>query len=398
MNQPITLASYAVSEFNSRGRQYSIQLAKDRNPFQRDYTRIVHCRAFRNLQGKTQVFPAEQGNLEDTYRTRLSHSIEVEQISRSIARALNLNQDLAASIAVGHDIGHAPFGHTGQDVLNDIFKDDGGFEHNHHALRIVDILESPYPQHQGLNLLFETREGLLKHCTRTRALTLGDVAKRHLQGTSPPLEVQLVDAADQIAYLYGDLEDAVDKNVFTPDFLMEELPGFSEFWKLAVEDMPDLKLPKASDFDHPEKKVIARATMGEVWRRMLSDAVDNIIICSRSNIELEGVSSLDDVRSSHPLIGFSEEKKNLHRNIRAFSRKWIYDNPQVLAHREAEKDALRSLHKFVTENPESVGLSKNPSVSDLRDWMASRTDRTVMTWYYSHTPSKTKTPFLTLTG
>lgn len=389
MNTPSHLAPYAVSEFNSRGRQHSIQLAKDRNSFQRDYTRLIHSSAFRKLQGKTQVFPAEQGDMMDRYRTRMSHSIEVEQISRSVARALDLNQDLAAAIAVGHDIGHAPFGHTGQDVLDELFKDHGGFEHNHHALRLVDWLESPYPQHRGLNLMFETREGLLKHCTRTRAQHLGDVAKRHINGSSPPLEVQVVDTCDQIAYLYGDLEDALDKNIFTPEFLMEEMPGFASFWEKTVEVLPDMKLPTASDLQHPEKRIQARAVMGEIWRRMLSDAVDQLIIQSRSNIELEEVSSLDDVRATHPLISFPDSKRELHRNLRNFSRKWIYDNPAVSAHRQTEKQALLELYDSVVASPVKWGLPKDPPVEDLRDFMASLTDRAVMSWYYQchYTPS-----------
>jgi len=392
MNDYTELAPYAVSELNSRGRVHSVQLAKDRNSFQRDYTRIVHSRSFRKLQGKTQVFPAEQGQIEDSYRTRLSHSIEVEQISRSIARALLLNNDLAAAIAVGHDIGHAPFGHTGQDVLNELFKDSGGFEHNHHALRLVDLIESPYPNHPGLNLMFETREGLLKHCTRERAQKLGLVADRHITGTSPPLEVQVVDLSDQIAYLYGDFEDAVDKNLFSPDFIMEEMPGFKHFWNATIKDMPDLKFPSHQDLLHPEKSVQARSTMGEIWRRMLSDAVDNLIIQSRSNIELERVESLGDVRLSRPLIAFSEEKRALHRDLRNFSRKWIYDNDKIMAHREIEKTALRAMYHSIKDDPESAGLPKNASSDLLRDWMASRTDRTVISWYNDFTNQKNCPP------
>ena len=389
MNTPQILAPYAVSEFNSRGRQHSIQLAKDRNSFQRDYTRLIHSSAFRKLQGKTQVFPAEQGDMMDRYRTRMSHSVEVEQISRAVARALGLNQDLAAAIAVGHDIGHAPFGHTGQDVLNDLFKDKEGFEHNHHALRLVDLLESPYPQHKGLNLMFETREGLLKHCTRPRALKLGAVAQRHINGTSPPLEVQVVDTCDQIAYLYGDLEDALDKNLFTPEFLMEEMPGFAFFWEETVKSMPDIRLPQASDLQNPAKRETARAIMGEIWRRMLSDAVDKLIIQSRSNIELEEVSCLDDVRHAHPLISFPEEKRELHRNLRNFSRKWIYDSPLVASHRQTEKQALLELYDSVVASPQKWGLSSKPETDELRDFMAGLTDRAVMSWYYQchYTPS-----------
>ena len=388
MKNQTDLADYAVSEYNSRARQHTVQLAKDRNAFQRDYTRILHSRSFRKLQGKTQVFPAELGDMRDTYRTRMSHSFEVEQVARSAARALHLNQDLCAALAIGHDIGHAPFGHTGQDVLNEIFKNQGGFEHNHHALRLVDLLESPYPHHRGLNLMFETREGLLKHCTRERALSLGPVAERHLNGSSPPLEVQLVDTSDQVAYLYGDLEDAMDKNLFTPDFLMEEMPGFKDFWNLTVEAFPGSKLPTAADLADPIRSVRSKALLGEVWRRMLSSAIDDLIIQSRSNIELEQVYSLDDVRACRPLISLSEEKMQLHRSLRRFSRKWIYDNAKIVEHRTYEKQALHALHEAATADPIHWGFdNKNVSQEDIRDWMASLTDRVVMSWFWAQKPS-----------
>ena len=385
MKTPQDLAPYAVSELNSRGRKFKVQLAKDRNSFQRDYTRILHSRSFRKLQGKTQVFPAELGDMNDTYRTRMSHSFEVEQVARSAARALLINQDLCAALAIGHDIGHPPFGHMGQDVLDDLFKNEGGFEHNHHALRLVDHLESPYPNHAGLNLMFETREGLLKHCRRDRALALGDVAERHVKGTSPPLEVQLVDVSDQIAYLYGDLEDALDKNLFTPAYLMDNMPGFKQFWAEVVLAFPGSKLPSASDMSDPVASTQARALVGEVWRRMLSSAIDDLIIQSRSNLELEQVSSLEDVRSCRPIIALSPEKTQLHREIRAFSRREIYNNPKVVAHREFEKEALTALHEHVRAHPSAGGFSSSPTPPELRDWLAGLTDRAVISWYNNHT-------------
>jgi dGTPase len=274
-------SSYAVSEQNSRGRQYPVAPTRDRSAFQRDYTRLVHSHSFRRLQGKTQVFPAEwfqpspidllhkdycsvPGYLQalrmspsDTHRTRMSHSIEVEQISRSLARALNLNSDLAGTLAVGHDIGHPPFGHTGQDALNSLFADVGGFEHNHHALLLVDKIESPYQEHPGLNLMFETREGLLKHCSLERAKLLGPVAGRHFTGESPPLEVQAVDAADQIAYLFGDLEDAVDRFVLSPDQLSEQY-WFRDAWAKA---QPGIPIPTVEDLIDPNFSQTARSRL-----------------------------------------------------------------------------------------------------------------------------------------
>lgn len=378
------LAKYATTELNSRGREHQVQLAKDRNPFQRDYTRILHSRTWRLTQGKTQVFPAEMGGISDTYRTRMSHSLEVEQISRSIARQLGLNQDLCASLSIGHDIGHAPFGHSGQDILNEAFSDIGGFEHNHQALRLVDLIESPYPDHLGLNLMFETREGLLKHCSRERALSLGPVAARHLDGTHPVLEVQVVDLSDSIAYLHGDLEDAIDKGIVTPSFLMNEMPGFKMFWEQAVSSFPDLQFPSDTDVKDPVKSRSARAALSEVWRRMLSDAIESAVSQSRYNLETHKIDNLFDVRLfGKPLISLSNEKAELHRNLRKFSRKYIYEHEIVEARRIEDRAALKALCSAAIENPLSFGLNKK-ALDDKRvilDWIASLTDRSVTDWY-----------------
>lgn len=382
MNKNNDLSSYAVSEYNSRGRQYPVILAKDRNAFQRDYTRLVHSRSFRKLHGKTQVFPAEMGEMHDTYRTRMSHSIEVEQVARSIARALKVNEDLCGALAVGHDIGHAPFGHLGQDVLNDLFKDVGGFEHNFQALKIVDELESPYPDYKGLNLMFETREGLLKHCNRSRASSLGTVAERHLNGSSPPLEVQIVDAADQIAYLHGDLEDAFDKGLFD-GIDLNDIPGFKNCWEEIVTENPHLSFPSPQALVSQDTKVRQQmaAVIGEVWRKMLSNSVNNLIMHSRSNIELCGVETLSDVRQSSPLIGLPPQYAELNRAIRAFSRKNIYNHPRVTQYLKTAEEALRTLYEKVSADPTVFNLSATSSREEMRDWMAGLTDRAVLSWY-----------------
>lgn len=382
MNKNNDLAYYAVSEYNSRGRQHPVILAKDRNAFQRDYTRLVHSRSFRKLHGKTQVFPAEMGEMHDTYRTRMSHSIEVEQVARSIARALKVNEDLCGALAVGHDIGHAPFGHLGQDVLNDLFKDIGGFEHNYQALKIVDQLESPYPDYKGLNLMFETREGLLKHCNRDRATALGAVAERHLNGSSPPLEVQIVDAADQIAYLHGDLEDAFDKGLFD-NIDLNEIPGFSDAWEEILKESPHLSFPSKQSLvsnDHHTRQSTS-AIVGEVWRKMLSNSVNNLIIHSRSNIELCGIETLSDVRLSSPLITLPPPCAELNRAIRAFSRKNIYNHPRVTHYLKTAEEAFRMLYEKAMEHPESFNLVSQCSREEMRDWMAGLTDRAVLSWY-----------------
>lgn len=312
------ISSFAVTEYNSRGRQYPILLAKDRSAFQRDYTRILHSKSFRRLQGKTQVFLAECGDMMDTYRTRMSHSIEVEQIARSIARSLNVNEDLCGALAIGHDIGHSPFGHLGQDVLNKLFQDIGGFEHNYQALRIVDLLEKPYPDYNGLNLMFETREGLLKHCSQSRAKKLGSVAERHLQNQSPPIEVQIVDEADQIAYLHGDLEDALDKNLLDVNTI-HTIPGFQVAYENILKDKPDFKLNKKD-----------KSTINEIWRKMMSLSIDNLIIQSRSNIELFQIETLSDVRLHSPIITHSPEQNQLLADLRNFSIENIYNHESVM--------------------------------------------------------------------
>lgn len=382
MNKNNDLAYYAVSEYNSRGRQHPVVLAKDRNAFQRDYTRLVHSRSFRKLHGKTQVFPAEMGEMHDTYRTRMSHSIEVEQLSRSTARALKVNEDLCGALAIGHDIGHAPFGHLGQDILNDLFKDIGGFEHNYQALKIVDQLESPYADYKGLNLMFETREGLLKHCNRDRAMALGAVAERHLNGSSPPLEVQIVDAADQIAYLHGDLEDAFDKGLFD-NIDLNEIPGFSDAWEEILKESPHLSFPSKQSLvsNDPHVRQLTSAIVGEVWRKMLSNSVNNLIIHSRSNIELCGIETLSDVRLSSPLITLPPSYAELNRAIRAFSRKNIYNHPRVTHYLKTAEEAFRMLYEKAMEHPESFNLASKCSREEMRDWMAGLTDRAVLSWY-----------------
>jgi len=388
MNKSIDLAPYAVSEYNSRGRQHPVALAKDRNAFQRDYTRLVHSRSFRKLHGKTQVFPAEMGEMHDTYRTRMSHSFEVEQVSRSIARALKVNQDLCGALSIGHDIGHAPFGHLGQDLLNEFFKDIGGFEHNFQALKIVDRLESPYPEYQGLNLMFETREGLLKHCNRARASALGPVAERHLNGFSPPLEVQIVDAADQIAYLHGDLEDAFDKGLFD-NIDLNVIPGFQESWEEIAKEKPYLSFPSSQDLrsTNPIKRQQKNAVIGEVWRKMLSNSVNNLIIQSRANLELGAVETLSDVRLSAPLIQLPSECAELNRSLRSFSRKNIYNHPRVAQYLNTAEEAFRYLYQEASQGPGHFGLDPQCSREDLRDWMAGLTDRDVLSWYgQNHKP------------
>ena len=212
------LAPFAAQDASSRGRQYPEPPPGNRSEYQRDRDRIIHSAAFRRLEYKTQVFINHEGDL---FRTRLTHSIEVAQIGRTIARALSLNEDLTEAIALAHDLGHTPFGHSGQDTLNECMRDYGGFEHNLQSLRVVDELEERYATFPGLNLTFETREGVLKHCSANNARKLGELGKRFLEKNQPSLEAQLVNIADEIAYNNHDVDDGLRSGLLSVDQLLE---------------------------------------------------------------------------------------------------------------------------------------------------------------------------------
>lgn len=364
------LKPYAVSETNSRGRVHGHRPSTDRNEFQRDYTRITHSRALRRLQGKTQVFSANSGELA---RTRLTHSMEVAQLAKSAAKRLGLNHDLCDVLAIAHDIGHPPFGHMGQDTLDELMAGHGGFEHNHQALRIVDQLESPYWEHPGLNLMFETREGLLKHCTQERAQLLGNVADRHIKGQSPPLETQLVDWVDAIAYLHADLEDAynmslmsgMENHVGTPfwvDLFAQVSPdgssGFSgvhEAWD-EIKDRFDghdpVELAAAGD---PRSKMMARSIVREVISHMLHQAMEDLVATSEQRIFHANPRSLDDVRALPELIGFSPAMKDQHLKLKAQSRQQIYNHAHIVETRVNEKRKLVHLFHAYLEDPSRMG-------------------------------------------
>src|SRR6476619_6323968 len=257
------LAPYACDPAQSRGRRRAEAPAPTRTEFQRDRDRIVHSTAFRRLVYKTQVFLNHEGDL---FRTRLTHSLEVAQLARSIARPLRLNEDLVEAIALAHDLGHTPFGHAGQDTLNDCMAEAGGFEHNLQSLRVVDELEERYPQFDGLNLTFETREGILKHCSRANAERLeaaepGGVGRRFLDRTQPSLEAQLCNLADEIAYNAHDIDDGVRSGLIDMEQLCE-VELFEEYRAAAVREFPQLK---------------GRRVLYEAIRRMLSAQVYDVI-------------------------------------------------------------------------------------------------------------------------
>ena len=233
---PISLAPYAASDEQSRGRRYKERAPTFRGEFQRDRDRIIHSTAFRRLVYKTQVFVNHEGDL---YRTRLTHSIEVAQIARTIARALQLNETLAEAICLAHDLGHTPFGHAGQDALNDCMKPFGGFEHNLQSLRVVDELEERYAAFPGLNLTFESREGILKHCSINNARQLGDVGERFIKREQPSLEAQIANLADEIAYNNHDLDDGLRAGLLSIEEL-REVPLFRRQYEIVLAEYPDV--------------------------------------------------------------------------------------------------------------------------------------------------------------
>lgn len=370
-----TLAPYAARHDNSRGRLMQEPEATDRNEFQRDCSRIIHSTSFRQLQYKTQVFSNQEGDL---FRTRATHSLEVAQVARSVARGLSLNQDLAETLALAHDIGHAPFGHNGQHILNDLLADHGGFEHNLQGLRIIDELEKPYMGHAGLNLLFETREGVLKHCSAKNAPLLGDIGARFLPAKegakpyrSPTLEAQLTDISDAIAYTHADLEDGVMMKVLTVDKVAEGVPAFAEAIRELRERYPDAKKGAAMDAS------LVRMASGMMMKKALAD----LIQASKANIEESGVQTLDDVRAAAKLVRFSPEfHAKVHIPFKQFLMRELYQHPDVARCRDQQGEMLKTIFQAYESNPKWMP-SYNPKDKEkdlyrqIGDHIAAMTDR-----------------------
>ena len=311
------LAPYAARDEQSRGRHHTETKAMYRGEFQRDRERIIHTTAFRRLEYKTQVFVNHEGDL---FRSRLTHSIEVAQIARAIARALCLNQDLCEAIALAHDLGHTPFGHSGQNALNECMREHGGFEHNLQSLRIVDKLELKYPQFAGLNLTFETREGILKHCSYKNAEKLSPLGQRFIQRLQPGLEAQLTNIADEIAYNNHDTDDGLRAGLITVRQLCE-VELFNEHFTTIANEFPEIS----------ERRKI-HATI----RRIINALVINLITTSQARIAQHQPASIDDVRAAaQPLIQFSQPMKVKNRALKSFLQKNLYLHYRV--HRMSEK-------------------------------------------------------------
>jgi dGTPase len=324
MTKPM-LARYAAIEARSRGRRHPEPPPTHRTEFQRDRDRIVHSTAFRRLVYKTQVFVNHEG---DHYRTRLTHSLEVAQIGRSVATALDLNETLTEAICLAHDLGHTPFGHAGQDALNDCMADYGGFEHNLQSLRVVDELEERYAEFPGLNLCFETREGILKHCSVKDARLLGDVGERFLERGQPGLEAQLANVADAIAYNNHDVDDGLRAGLLTVEQL-DEVEIFRSAHETVRSRYPGLT---------------GKRLVNEVVRRMVNVVVTDLIENTTAQIAATVPEDIDAVRARRaPLIAMSEAVGARHGALKRFLRDELYRHPRVLTMTQRSQLVVREL-------------------------------------------------------
>lgn len=373
------LAVYACDPAQSRGRRFAQTPAPTRTEFQRDRDRIVHSSAFRRLVYKTQVFLNHEGDL---FRTRLTHSLEVAQLGRSIARSLALNEDLVEAIALAHDLGHTPFGHAGQDALNECMAAFGGFEHNLQSLRVVDRLEERYPQFDGLNLSFETREGILKHCSRAHAEQLergepGGVGQRFLEQTQPSLEAQLCNLADEIAYNAHDIDDGVRSGLITLEQLAD-IVLFEDFRRHVVAEYP-----------HLQGQTQDRRLLYETIRRMLSAQVYDVIAATSAALERAGPRSVDEVRQLPPLLQFGADMRVKSQALKQFLLHQLYRHPRVLDTTGRAKQMVRFLFCVYLARPhemqsrflarsEAARMAQDPDRAAARvvaDYIAGMTDR-----------------------
>ncbi len=366
------LAPYAADETRSRGRRFEEPTARYRGEYQRDRDRIIHSTAFRRLIYKTQVFVNHEGDL---YRTRLTHSIEVSQIGRSVALALNLSEPLTEAICLAHDLGHTPFGHAGQDTLNACMRDFGGFEHNFQSLRVVDELESRYADFPGLNLMFETREGILKHCSAKNARTIGELGKRFLDREQPGLEAQIADIADAIAYNNHDIDDGYRAGLLS----LEQLSTQALFAR-PFEEVRGL-YPDLDD----------RRLVYEIIRRMIGHVVTDLIENTASLIDEVKPESIDDVRAAgRPLVRMSDEVAEQHLAMKRFLHKHLYSHEKKL---ETEQNAQRMLAALFDAYMKDVAIMPQKFARQaalagdegrariIADYIAGMTDRYAMAEY-----------------
>jgi len=363
------LAPYAADESQSRGRRYDEPRSAYRGEYQRDRDRIIHSTGFRRLVYKTQVFVNHEGDL---YRTRLTHSLEVSQIARTVAIALNLNEALTEAICLAHDLGHTPFGHAGQDTLNECMRDYGGFEHNLQSLRVVDVLEAKYADFPGLNLMFETREGILKHCSTRNARELGDVGERFLERRQPGLEAQLANIADAIAYNNHDVDDGFRAGLLTLDQLREQ-----QLFEAQYAEVHSL-YPELED----------RRLIYEIMRRMIGAVVTDLIEETRRRLEEQNPGSIEDVRDAgKPLVSMSDEIYQQHQALKRFLNEYLYRHEQKLAMTRKVQIMIKELFSVYSEDVErmpaefadaAASHDKTGRARVVADYIAGMTDRYAM--------------------
>ncbi len=360
-------AVYASDPAHSRGRRHLETPAPTRNEFQRDRDRIVHSTAFRRLVYKTQVFLNHEGDL---FRTRLTHSLEVAQLGRSIARALGLQEDLVEAIALAHDLGHTPFGHAGQDALHACMRDHGGFEHNLQSLRVVDVLEERYAAYDGLNLTFETREGILKHCPLGVARWIdqhepGGVGRRFIDRTQPSLEAQLANLADEIAYNAHDVDDGVRSGLITLE-QVATLPLVARCRDEALAAHPLLAQTRG------------RRLLFETLRRLLSAQVYDVIRATEAGLALHRPRDADEARQSPPLVCFSDAMRAASIGLKRFLFKELYRHPQVMDTTERAGRIVRELFDAYIASPGEMPADYADAPDRWRavaDYIAGMTDR-----------------------
>lgn len=360
------MARYAADAANSRGRRYPETSSRFRGEYQRDRDRIIHSTAFRRLVYKTQVFVNHEGDL---YRTRLTHSLEVAQIARTVAVALQLNEPLTEAICLAHDLGHTPFGHAGQDELNACMRNFGGFEHNLQSLRVVDELEAKYADFPGLNLMFETREGILKHCSKSNARQLGDIGERFLKREQPGLEGQLANIADAIAYNNHDVDDGFRAGLLSLEQLREQAlfgPQFDEVQRL---------YPELED----------RRLIYEIIRRMIDTVVTDLIENTQANIEKAAPQSIDDVRTAgQPMVLLSDDIYEQHLALKRFLKEHLYSHEKKLQMTHRAQAIVRELFQIyssdVSRMPDEFCTAAqqqddNGRARVIADYIAGMTDR-----------------------
>jgi dGTPase len=357
------LSPWAMTSSQSRGRRHPEAEHPFRSPFHRDRDRIIHSRAFRRLEYKTQVFVNHEG---DHFRTRLTHSIEVSQVARTVASALGLNDTMAEALSLSHDLGHTPFGHLGEEVLHRLMHDHGGFNHNRQSLRIVEHLEERYPDFVGLNLTYEIREGIAKHSGPCDPRIAPEYAEYHPE-EQPPLEAQMIDIADEIAYQHHDVDDGVESGLLDPVTLAAAVPLWGEAWQAALSRYPDA---------HRRQQVTL------ALRHMIDRLVTDLVETSRASIASSGVRSVDEVRRlGRPLMGLSPEVAARNRELKRYLHQHLYRHHRIERMKDKARRMMEALFERYRENDHLLPDEHRAKIEALGrervicDYIAGMTDR-----------------------